>query len=328
LERLLAGLRAVAEPSRLRLLALCATSELTVSELTTILGQSQPRVSRHLKQLCEAGLLDRFREGSWVFYALAPGFADRLTALLPMDDPTLIRDQARLDAIRRDRERAAAAYFARNAPHWDEIRSLHVPEAEVERCLLGLHRDLVTADLLDIGTGTGRMLEVFGPYVERAVGVDLSRDMLAVARVNLDRAQLRHCSLRASDMYALPFAEPRFDLVLIHQVLHFAERPADAVAEAARVLKPGGRLVIVDFARHALEMLREMHAHRRLGFADEEVADWVQRAGLSILPPVALPGEPLTVKIWQAVRRSEIETAAPAAHQGRTLASQTSEVFS
>lgn len=301
MDRLLAVLRAVAEPTRLRLLALCAENELTVTELTAILGQSQPRVSRHLKLMCEGGLLERFREGNWVFYGLAPGIAERLVALLPPGDPVILRDRERLKAIEREREKAAAAYFARNAKHWNEIRSLHVPEREVETRLLDLLDGVPVRELLDIGTGTGRMLELLGPQVERAVGVDLSREMLAVARVNLEHAQLRNCTLRHADTYALPFTQPRFDLVVLHQVLHFLERPAEAIAEAARVLKPDGRLVIIDFAPHTLEPLRAEHAHRRLGFTDAEIREWVTGAGLIAEPPVELPGDPLTVTIWPAL---------------------------
>jgi ubiquinone/menaquinone biosynthesis C-methylase UbiE len=279
-----------------------------VTELTTILGQSQPRVSRHLKLMCEGGLLERFREGNWVFYRLARpagrGLAERLASLLPADDPTILRDRERLGEIERERERAASVYFARNAHQWDAIRSLHVDESDVEAALARQLDGGSVRDLLDIGTGTGRMLELFAPRVERAVGLDQSRDMLAVARVNLERAMLRNCTVRLGDMYALPFATPSFDLVILHQVLHFAERPAEAVAEAARVLRPGGRLLIVDFAPHQLENLREDHAHRRLGFADAEVRDWSAKVGLTPSVPTHLPGDPLTVAIWSAERRA------------------------
>lgn len=304
MEELLSGLRAAAEPTRLRLLVLCAENELTVTELTTILGQSQPRVSRHLKLLCEGGLLERFREGNWVFYRLARGgksVAHRLVELVPVDDPTALRDRVRLTEIERDRERNAAAYFARNAHQWAAIRSLHVPEQEVEAALKRFVELQRVTDLLDIGTGTGRMLELFGPQVEHAVGLDQSRDMLAAARVNLERAALRNCTVRLGDMYALPFTVPSFDLVILHQVLHFAERPAEVVAEAARVLRPGGRLAIVDFAPHQLEVLREQHAHRRLGFADDEVQGWLAGAGLTPATPMHLPGFPLTVVLWPSI---------------------------
>jgi len=307
MDDLLATLKAAAEPTRLRLMALCARGELTVSELTHILGQSQPRVSRHLKLLCDARLLDRFREGTFAFYRLAEkgpsaDLARVLVGAIPAGDPTLARDLDRLEAIKRTRSEAAASYFRENAGRWHEIRSLHVPEREVEEALLRLLPDSGVGELLDIGTGTGRMLEVLGPRASRAVGVDQSREMLAVARSNLEAAGLRHCHVRQADMYQLPFLPASFDTAVVHQVLHFAEDPADLIGEAARVLRPGGRLLIVDFAPHALESLRAEHAHRRLGFADEEVAGWCRAAGLDCGPVVHLPGDPLTVSIWPATR--------------------------
>jgi ubiquinone/menaquinone biosynthesis C-methylase UbiE/DNA-binding transcriptional ArsR family regulator len=311
MDGLLAGLRAAAEPTRLRLLVLCAEGELTVGELTDILGQSQPRVSRHLKLLCDAGLLDRFREGSRVFYRLAErgALAGRLLELLPPADPMLALDRERLQQIKRQRAEQAAAYFGANAAQWDRIRSLYVDEKEVEAALLKLLPARGVRDLLDIGTGTGRMLEVFGPHVERAVGVDLSREMLAVARVNLERAQLRHCAIRQGDMYQLPLAGASFDAVVIHQVLHYAEHPARAIAEAARVLRPGGRLLVVDFAPHELEFLRSEHAHRRLGFGDAEITQWCRGSGLEPAPVSHLPGNPLTVSLWAAERPAEAAAA-------------------
>ncbi len=320
MDELLAGLRAAAEPTRLRLLVLCAEGELTVGELTEILGQSQPRVSRHLKLLCDAGLLDRFREGSRVFYRLAErgALGRRLLDLLPPSDPTLALDRERLLQTKRQRAEQAAQYFRANAAQWDHIRSLYVDEKEVEAALLGLLPSAGLHDLLDIGTGTGRMLEVFGPRVERALGLDLSREMLAVARVNLERARLRNCSIRQGDMYQLPLPGASFDAVVIHQVLHYAERPGQVVAEAARVLRPGGTLVIVDFAPHELEFLRSEQAHRRLGFADAEVTLWCRTAGLEPEPVRHLPGDPLTVSLWAARRRAAAE--APAARAPMAVA--------
>lgn len=304
----LASLRAAGETTRLRLLCLCAQGELTVSELTRILGQSQPRVSRHLKLLCEAGLLDRAREGASVFYGLAQrGDGARivraLLALLPHDDTLFARDRQRLVAVAEERRESAARYFRENAEKWDAVRSLYVDEAEVERALLELADVPEGAELLDIGTGTGRMLNVLAPRARHAVGVDLSREMLAMARTNLERAQLRHCVVRQADMYSLPFPPASFDIATIHQVLHFADRPADVVAEAARVLKPGGQVLIVDFAPHDLEFLRDEHAHRRLGFSDTQVRDWCQRASLDLQETARLDGDPLTVCIWQARAR-------------------------
>jgi ubiquinone/menaquinone biosynthesis C-methylase UbiE/DNA-binding MarR family transcriptional regulator len=315
MEMLLSGLRAAAEPSRLRLLALCAHGELTVTELTQILGQSQPRVSRHLKLLCDAGLLDRLPEGSWVFYRLArEGEAGRvarqLIDLLPADDTILTGDLTRLGQIREARAEAASAYFRANAARWDEIRSLHVDDAEVERQLQRLLPPDSIRDLLDIGTGSGRILELYGAHGVRGVGIDLSREMLSVARANLTRTGVRDCYVRHGDMYRLPWAHPAFDAVTIHQVLHFADDPGAVIAEAARVLRPGGRLVVADFAPHTLDHLRADHAHRRLGFADAEIVEWARAAGLSSEPIVHLPGSKLTVTLWLAKRPALARSAA------------------
>lgn len=307
MDSVLSGLRAAAEPTRLRLLWLLAQGDLTVSELTHILGQSQPRVSRHLKLMCEAGLLDRFPEGAWVFYRVAargPGarLARSLLALLPPDDPTLALDQQRLDSVRAARAVQAQDYFTANAERWDEIRGLHVDDEEVERALAALFAGRRARDLVDMGTGTGRILEVLAPHVERGIGVDLSREMLAVARANLERAGLRHCMVRQGDITQLPLPAGSADAVTIHQVLHYASDPAAVVAEAARVLQPGGLLAVVDFAPHQLEVLRDEHAHRRLGFTDAEVGGWLKEAGLTPGPVTRLPGDQLTVVLWTASR--------------------------
>lgn len=319
---LLAALRAVAEPTRLRLLVLCSRGELTVSELAQILGQSQPRVSRHLKLLCEAGLLDRFREGSWVFYRVSGGgaasaLAGHLVAACNPAESPITLDLQRLSAIKRQRAERAAAYFSENAPHWDRIRSLHIDEREVEAALIEIVAGAAPRDLLDIGTGTGRVIEVLAPRVGQALGIDQSREMLAIARVNLERAGAANGMVRLGDMYQLPLPDGSFDAVVIHQVLHYADRPASAITEAARVLRPGGLLLVVDFTPHVLEYLRDEHAHRRLGFADGEVAEWCREAGLDPAPPRHLQGDPLTVAIWTAQRRPALlaetrpEIAAP-----------------
>jgi ubiquinone/menaquinone biosynthesis C-methylase UbiE len=307
MEQLLIALRAVAEPTRLRLVLLCARGELTVSELTQILGQSQPRVSRHLKLLCEARLLDRFREGSWVFYRLsragsAAMLARQLVSACGEDDQTVALDLQRLAAIKRQRAEAAAAYFGQNAAQWHRIRSLYVDEREVETALVEILTGADPRDLLDIGTGTGRILEILAPRVENALGIDQSREMLAVARVNLERAGLGNGRVRLGDMYQLALPDASFDAVVIHQVLHYADRPPAVIAEAARVLRPSGILVLVDFAPHDLEFLRAEHAHRRLGFADREIAEWCRAAGLDPAAPRQFPGNPLTVVIWTATR--------------------------
>lgn len=312
MEDLLRGLRAAAEPTRLRLLAVCAHSELSVTELTQILAQSQPRVSRHLKLLVEADLLDRFREGTNAFYRLAANgpMADLARVLvdsIPDADNTLALDLARLDTIRAARAEQAAAYFRKNAAHWDKLRSLYVDDSEVETALLSMVAGRRVRDHLDIGTGTGRILSVLAPHVDSGVGVDQSREMLSVARANLDGANSDgtgqgHCAVRHGDLYQLPWPDASFDLVTAHQVLHYLEEPCEAIREAARVLRPGGRLVVVDFAPHEVEDLRREHAHRRLGFADDDMARWLARSGLDAGEIRRLPGDPLTVVLWTATR--------------------------
>ncbi len=307
MDSLLAALRAVAEPTRLRLLALCAEGELTVSELTQIVGQSQPRVSRHLKQLSDAGLLQRLPEGSWVFYRLAgetPAgqLARHIVGQLPGAGTTLEQDRERLATVRRARATAAQGYFDANAGRWNEIRSMQVDDGLVEGRLLSMLPPDGLGALLDVGTGTGRILELYGERGVDGVGIDLSHEMLSVARANLSRAGLSNVYVRHADMYRLPWPAPSFDAVTFHQVLHFADDPAAAIAEAARVVRPGGRIVIVDFAPHDVEALRTEHAHRRLGFADAEVNDWLVDAGLRPGAPATLPGNRLTVALWQARR--------------------------
>ena len=309
LEDVLNGLKATAETTRLRLLALFTKAELTVSEVTQILRQSQPRVSRHLKLMCEAGLIERIKEGSWVFYRLAENsaaraIAQKLSELLPWDDAVLKRDLERLESVRKAREANAQEYFAANATEWDRIRTLHIPEDQVEGALLDFVGPSHVPAYLDLGTGTGRILELVAPRAERAVGIDLNGEMLALARARVEKASLRHVQVRRGDLFQLPYADQSFDLITVHQVLHYLEDPSAAVAEAARVLRPGGKLVIADFAPHALEFLREDHQHRRLGFADKEVGQWCKAAGLSLAATRALPprGQSgLTVVLWLAV---------------------------
>jgi ubiquinone/menaquinone biosynthesis C-methylase UbiE len=303
----LSALRGAAEPTRLRLLALCAASELTVSELTQIMGQSQPRVSRHLKLMVDAGLLERFREGTWAFYRLATGTDQARAAatfvdMVPLGDPVIRRDTERLDAIKADREAAATAYFRKNAAQWDEMRRLRVDDAEVERAVLDVLDGAKVGAMLDIGTGTGRMLSILGPRVGSALGIDRSHDMLAVARANLEHEKLINCSVRLGDMYGINAESESFDLVTVHLVLHYADQPGQVIAEARRVLAPGGRLLLVDFAPHELEHLRGDHAHRRLGFSDPEIESWCHAAGLALAPAISLPGDPLTVQLWLASR--------------------------
>ena len=324
MENLLGGLRAAGEPTRLRLLALCAHAELTVTDMTQILGQSQPRVSRHLKLLCEAGLLDRFREATFAHYRLADRgdgaeLARILVDLIPDDDETLSRDLERLEAIKATRAAAADDYFRANAQQWDRVRSLYVAEDQVEQALLELTADLPAERFLDIGTGTGRILQIFAPRCRLGVGVDLSRDMLQIARANLEAANAPHCQVRLGDMYGLPVQPGGFDLAVVHMVLHYADRPGEVIAEAARALKPGGALFLVDFAPHSQVSLRDEHRHRWLGFDESEISRWSLAAGLETRPSVRLAGDPLTVTIWSARRPGALEAtdaAAASAHEG------------
>ncbi len=303
-----AALKAAGEATRLRILALLGEAELTVSDLTDILRQSQPRISRHLRLLAEAGLVERFREGSWAFFRLGERggnalLARELIGRLDPQDPTIARDRERLAAVRAARASAAQAYFGRHAAQWDRIRKLHVADEAVEAAIGIALAEAPFRSLLDLGTGTGRMLELFGPQIERGLGLDLSLDMLAIARARLDRAGLRHCSVRQGDIYDLALPKNSFDVVIVHQVLHFLDDSARAIAEAARVLRPAGRLLVVDFAPHDLEFLRDEHAHRRLGFAPEMVAQWLGAAGLDVVHLRTLPPDPasegkIAVSLW------------------------------
>ncbi|WP_445193490.1 ArsR/SmtB family transcription factor [Sphingomonas sp. Tas61C01] len=294
--------RALADATRLRIFSLLRSMELSVGELAQVLGQSQPRVSRHVKILCDARLAERRKEGSWVFVALgdqaavAPVAAalDGWVAREP--DHWAVADAARLAAVRADRAASAAAWFEGHADQWDAIRSLHIAEDQVEAAMARLLGDGPIGRLIDIGTGTGRMLELFGAQAEAALGIDRSSEMLRLARAKLhDRA---NTELRQADLYALPMADGAADVAILHHVLHFAQQPGAAIAEAARVLGPGGRLLIADFAPHDREELRARDAHSRLGFADDQIATWFGNAGLQVARTETLEGGELTVTLW------------------------------
>jgi ubiquinone/menaquinone biosynthesis C-methylase UbiE len=320
-QSLLAGLKASSEDTRLRLLALLSEAELTVSDLTDILRQSQPRISRHLKLLSDAGLIERFREGSWAFHRrVSHGAGAKLgQALLDLVDPSdavLTRDRERLQQVRAQRASAAQSYFRKQAKHWDELRKLHISESAVETAIREALAGVRIENLLDLGTGTGRMLELFGPEIDRGVGIDLNPEMLGIARANLERAGLKHCTVRKGDIFNLSMERDHFDVVIVHQVLHFLEDGGRAIREAARVLRPGGRLLVIDFAPHELEFLREQHAHRRLGFSEEAVAQWMKAAGLEMvlhrtLSPEHKAKDALHVSLWLGRDRMRVIAGSP-----------------
>ncbi|WP_127522812.1 metalloregulator ArsR/SmtB family transcription factor [Mesorhizobium sp. Z1-4] len=310
LDAMVDTLKAAAESSRLRILTLLSRGDLTVSDVTEVLNQSQPRVSRHLKLLLDAQLIDRYQEGSWAYFRLSDSEAARefiggVVARIDLADPVVSRDLERLSAVKKRREKRASEYFSANAASWDRIRSLHVPDQAVETAMLKLVGEAPFQSMVDLGTGTGRLLELFAPLYRRGMGIDLSREMLSVARANLDSAGITNAQVRQGDLYAPPVERDSADLVTMHQVLHYLDDPALAVAEAARLLRPAGRLLIVDFAPHGLEFLRDEHAHVKLGFSDRQIEEWLSEAGLELLEKrdfdrraAAAPG--LTVKLWFA----------------------------
>jgi ubiquinone/menaquinone biosynthesis C-methylase UbiE len=323
MDELLSSLKAAAESTRVRIMFILSHGELNVSELTYVLGQSQPRVSRHLKLMVEAGLLVRHKEGNWVLFRLRSegvggAMVRAVVDMLSIKHPLLSGDLARLEEVKRQREERAGAYFSENAASWSELRSLHVDEDSVERAMLHLVGQSPIGTLVDLGTGTGRILELFSTQARHLYGIDSSRDMLAIARASLEKHGLKHAELRQADVYALPLSDATADVVTIHQVLHFLDEPQKALFEARRIMKSDAKLLVVDFAPHQLEELRENHAHRRLGVSAEQMVAWCGRANLllekhAVLDPPWLKDQRgLTVSIWLA------KPAAPALQPAKT----------
>lgn len=307
LTELVGVLKAAGEGTRLRLLALLADGDHSVKDLTEILDQSQPRVSRHLKLLADAGLIQRHAEGAWAYYGLAPSgkgaeLARWLVARLAHDDSERLRDKARQDEIFSAQQARAGAYFAKVADSWDLLKTLHVPEAAVEAAMIATLEGRVADLLVDLGTGTGRMLEVLAPRFRRGIGIDSSREMLAVARARLAAAGLTHAQVRLGDIAALDPSIGPADVITIHQVLHYFDDPGRMLAQARRLLRPGGEILIVDFAPHDLEFLRTEHAHRRLGLSREQMKAWADAAGLDVRAVQEFPSNTsdrgLTVCLW------------------------------
>jgi ArsR family transcriptional regulator len=306
--------RALGDSTRLRILALLQELELAVGEIAQLLDQSQPRVSRHIRLLEEVGLVERRREGSWVFVRLAaagPGkqALDTLLALPPnpCEQAAIAADRTRLSAITAERDAAARRYFDAHANEWDAIRSLHVAENQVEQAIVRLLNGRPLGHLLDIGTGTGRMVELLGSASTHVTALDRSTEMLRIARSRLARCPIP-VDLVHGDFVRLPLPEASIGTVVLHQVLHYARSPETVIAEIARVLVSGGVVLIVDFAPHDREDLRRDAAHARLGFSDAQMREWCAEAGIVIDLVETLVGNPLTVKLWLG-RRSRARNA-------------------
>jgi ubiquinone/menaquinone biosynthesis C-methylase UbiE len=301
--------RALGDPTRLRIIYLLRAMELAVGEIAQVVGQSQPRVSRHVRILAEAGLVERRKEGNWVFLRLTQHtsvlpYLDLFGRIAPSESELLWQkaDLARLTAVRNDRSRAAETYFAEHAEEWDAIRSLHVAETAVEATMRALLDGEAIGHLLDIGTGTGRMIELFGGPASAVTAIDRSPDMLRLARAKLPEDAGKY-ALLMGDFTALPLQAGSVDTVILHQVLHYAQTPETVIGEAARVAAIGGRVLIADFAPHEREELRLRDQHARLGFSDDQIAHWFALSGLALERTEALPGHELTVKTWLGRRR-------------------------
>ena len=337
------ALKAAGQPTRLRILALLRHVDLAVGELAQILNQSQPRLSNHLKVLTTAGLIERLPEGSWVFYRIQnKGWAGQLIqdmfSQLDFDTPPFVSDDEALQRIRQARATLAEAYFSKIAKDWDHLRTLHYPNAAIEREILGCVKTYHFARIVDLGTGTGRMLVLLAPQAEEAEGLDISHNMLTVARTNLNRAGLTNARVRHGDVTSTPFDHNSADFVIIHQVLHYLDQPERVFTEAARILKPGGQLLVVDFAPHELEFLRETQGHRRLGIPEDDMIQWTDAAGLVLRtpkrfdPPASLK-QGLSVLIWTATKcvrhpgDSQENTLAVTTQQSTSVPSVSFEFF-
>jgi len=312
MEQLVDALKAIGEPTRLRIVVALESCELTVNEICTVLGQSQPRVSRHLRLLTEAGLLHRHAEGTSAYYGLrhyaeGRGLYDAVAHLIDRTEPVLQRDQERLNTVRAARAEQAATYFSEVAEKWDAVREMHVANTDVETAMLDAVAEPIVDRLLDIGTGTGRILELFADRTRVGLGIDSSRQMLSVARARVDEDHLSHVTVRHGDLFDLDVDPGSQNVVVLHHVLHFLTNPERAIEVAAKVLSPGGTLLVVDFAEHGLEVLRTEHAHSHLGFTERQVARWCSTAGLKpstaqhFLPPTH-GDDGLTVTLWSATK--------------------------
>ena len=222
-----------------------------------------------------------------------------LLARLPADDPVLEADRRHAARVLAERARIASDSFRKRGADWDEAHALALPVDAIEHAVLDAVGDR-PGRLLDIGTGTGRLLERLAPRVDHGVGIDASRAMLALARSRLSKSELAHCAVRQADMYRLPMADGTFDTAILQMVLHYAEDPAAALTEAARVLRPDGQVLVVDLVQHDRTELTERLAHRWPGFDDPTMATLMRQAGLVPGTPVTVPGA-LPVRLWPGI---------------------------
>lgn len=301
----LEALRAIAEHTRLRILLLCAHGELTVGDLSEILEQSQPRVSRHLKLMHEAGVLERHQEGQSVWFRAVT--AGPLASLVretvdqvSHDDEHHKHDLARLRLVTDTWEVQAQSYFRKHYARWDEVRRGLIDEATVDAALRDRFAETEAETLLDVGTGTGHVLRLLGPEITEGVGIDVSRDMLLAARAAIHNEGLPHCQVRQGDMRKLPFENGSFDALSLHLVLHYAEHPNDVISECGRVTAPGGWIFLVDFGPHERRDFTRQHGHRWPGFADDSVRQWLAGAGFAGIQTETITHGAPDVLFWVA----------------------------
>tara|TARA_A100001037_G_scaffold217813_1_gene195626 strand:- start:37 stop:963 length:927 start_codon:yes stop_codon:yes gene_type:complete len=304
-EKLLQGLRAAAEPTRLRIIALCGHAELSVTELVMILGQTQPRVSRHLKLLVEGGLLQRNKEGNRAYYRLSneaegADLARMLNDLMPGEDEVHALDLSRLSSVKADRVRYAESFLDPYSQEIIELRGMWPPDEVIDKCILALLKDRSIQNLLDLGTGAGRILRTIAPFVVKGTGIDNSLEMLSIARARLDQDGIKNCQVRVGDMYRLPFKKNSFDLITINSLLRYADEPKKVIAEATRVLEKKGALLIVDLAAHDLSALRDEYGHSWLGFSEAEMVEMLSEENLTVDRVKHIDGQKLSVCIWLA----------------------------
>lgn len=307
LTTLVSVLKAASETTRLRILALLAKGELSVKDITDILNQSQPRVSRHLKLLSDVSLIERHAEGAWAYFRLSDDpdshkLVRELLMLLDGDDPIAGADREKLERLRSAQTASAADYFSTVAQSWDALRSLHVVESEIEAAILKFASSRKFEKVLDLGTGTGRMLELLAGHYRSGIGVDSSREMIAVARAKLGAANIENAQIRLGDISEPFTGGGRADLAILHQVLHYFDDPGRVLKEAKQALEPSGEILVVDFAPHNLEFLRSEHAHRRLGLSSAQMASWAKQCQLEVLEMKEFPNPEvengLTVCLW------------------------------